>query len=486
MTKVSNSVEDSTLTYCEVTQRCKHYYKRKPVQSMYILFITHFFPPTHNAGTENYTLGLAQAFQAKGHTVKVICAEGWQTGSKYWNGVTEETYDSVPVSRIHLNWTKAANPNQVLFESLPVEHWFNQFFKTHKPDIVHVTSTYSLGISTLRSTWDAGIPLVLTLMDFWFLCPRTVLLRGDGQLCNGQTTSWECQECLLHDSNFYLRIRPLVLPQLRPIFWYGITHVPVLARLRGARGMTLDMARRKHEIKASLRLPNIILSHSSFVQSMFKQADLSQRILHLPNGLDLSWAENYKGKNDSSVIRCGYIGQIMAIKGVHILIEAFRNLHLGEQARLDIWGSLTQDSSYTQKLQQLIGDAPSIKLQGRFEHEQLTQVLAEIDVLVVPSLWYENAPLVIQEAFATKTPVIATNLGGMAEAVIHDVNGLLFTQADAGDLARQLQRIVVEPDLLERLRNGIPPVKTVAEEVIELEAIYQNLILQKEYQAILT
>ena len=94
----------------------------------------------------------------------------------------------------------------------------------------------------------------------------------------------------------------------------------------------------------------------------------------------------------------------------------------------------------------------------------------------MPSLWYENAPLVIQEAFATKTPVLTTNLGGMAEAVKHNVNGLLFERGNIDDLAKQLQRITDEPGLIERLREGIPPVKRIEEEVTELELIYQQLV----------
>jgi glycosyltransferase involved in cell wall biosynthesis len=83
---------------------------------------------------------------------------------------------------------------------------------------------------------------------------------------------------------------------------------------------------------------------------------------------------------------------------------------------------------------------------------------------------------VIQEAFAAKIPVITTNLGGMAEAVTHEVNGLLFERGDASDLARQMKRVVDEPGLLERLRAGIPEVKSVRAEVEELEKIYFNLL----------
>jgi glycosyltransferase involved in cell wall biosynthesis len=103
-------------------------------------------------------------------------------------------------------------------------------------------------------------------------------------------------------------------------------------------------------------------------------------------------------------------------------------------------------------------------------------VLSGMDVLVVPSRWYENGPGVIFEAFAAGIPVVATNLGGMSEFVRHERDGLLFGMEDPGDLARQLRRLVEEPGLLERLRAGIEPVKTVQENVDELEALYGGLL----------
>ncbi|MFN8487855.1 MAG: glycosyltransferase family 4 protein [Caldilineaceae bacterium] len=447
---------------------------------MNILLITHFFPPKHNAGTENYTLGLAQAFLAKGHRVYVLCAEDWSSGEGYWNGVTEDVYLGVPVIRIHLNWTKAANPNHVLFESLPVEQWLDQYLQVHRPDIVHVTSTYSLGVGILRSARRARIPLVLTLMDFWFLCPRTSLLRGDGELCDGRTTPWECQECLLTSSRLYHRTKSVLSSQLQPVLWYGIAHVPLLARRRGARGMALDVNYRKAEMRKELQLPNVIISHSAFVQKMIAQAGLSQRVIQISNGLDLDWAANYQGKSSSPLIRFGYMGQITKIKGVHLVIQAFQQLRTAGRARLDIWGDFNREPAYGKELHELIGNDPTITLRGRFQRAQLATVLADIDILIVPSMWYENAPLVILEAFVTQTPVIATNLGGMAESVQHEVTGLLFKRGDAADLSKQMARILGEPNLLAKLKGGIQAVKSVEQEVLQLEEIYANLLADPE------
>ncbi|HNS64376.1 MAG TPA: glycosyltransferase, partial [Anaerolineaceae bacterium] len=88
---------------------------------------------------------------------------------------------------------------------------------------------------------------------------------------------------------------------------------------------------------------------------------------------------------------------------------------------------------------------------------------------------YENTPNVILESFTCGVPVIASNLGGMAELVQDGRGGMLFAPGDARDLARQVERLIADPALLSRLREGIPPVRTVEDEMDELEAIYCQL-----------
>lgn len=180
---------------------------------MLIWLITHFFPPTYNAGTENYTLNLARELQTRGHDVQVLCAEDWQSGDDYWNGVTNEKYKDILVRRIHLNWLKARDSNRILYDSPQVEEWLDRFLDSTRFDIVHVTSAISLGIGVLHSVRRAYIPLVLTLTDFWFICPNTKLLRHDRTVCDGKTTAWECQSCLLAGSHVFNRLNGAAIPE---------------------------------------------------------------------------------------------------------------------------------------------------------------------------------------------------------------------------------------------------------------------------------
>jgi glycosyltransferase involved in cell wall biosynthesis len=112
---------------------------------------------------------------------------------------------------------------------------------------------------------------------------------------------------------------------------------------------------------------------------------------------------------------------------------------------------------------------------GTYNGDQIWDVLAGFDVLVVPSRWYENSPTVILEAFAMGIPVIASRLGSMPELVTHEESGLLFEKDDTKDLQAQIKRLLDEPDLLPRLRVGIPTVPTIDDEVGEFYAHYQKL-----------
>jgi glycosyltransferase involved in cell wall biosynthesis len=150
-----------------------------------------------------------------------------------------------------------------------------------------------------------------------------------------------------------------------------------------------------------------------------------------------------------------------------------------------VYGNPAPFPRYTARLRRLSRRDPRVQLAGEYHGQaELTDILRSLDVVVVPSLWYENSPNVILEAFAHGTPVIASNLGGMAELVEDGVNGLVFEPGNAGDLARQLRRLLTEPDLLQRLQAGIQPVKSVAQEMDELEAIYHAAMAGRGLEAL--
>ncbi|MCJ7661420.1 MAG: glycosyltransferase, partial [Anaerolineales bacterium] len=156
---------------------------------MKILLITSFFPPTHTAGTEKRTLGYAMQLLNLGHEVQVICAGKWDEGQQYWNGVRDEEYLHIPVKRIHLNWTLAPKPNEYLYRNPKIAQELASWVKDFQPDVIHITSCYTLTASVIEVINELNVPMVLTLTDFWFICPKHTLLRFDNSLCDGRTTN---------------------------------------------------------------------------------------------------------------------------------------------------------------------------------------------------------------------------------------------------------------------------------------------------------
>ena len=154
----------------------------------------------------------------------------------------------------------------------------------------------------------------------------------------------------------------------------------------------------------------------------------------------------------------------------------FLKVSSSRQAGLKIYGDESHFPSYAQRLIKLGGNSPNIFFKGTFPPEKLGEILAGIDVLVVPSIWYENNPLVIQSAFAAGVPVVASDVPGISHLVKDQVNGILFPRGDEKALRSCLERFLQEPDLLPRLRRKLPLPKSIIKNCTELESIYKNLL----------
>src|SRR5262249_51183959 len=112
---------------------------------------------------------------------------------------------------------------------------------------------------------------------------------------------------------------------------------------------------------------------------------------------------------------------------------------------------------------------------GRIAPHQVREVLAGVDVLVVPSLWYENSPLTIREAYLARIPVITTDLGGMREHVHADQGGLLFAWNDVEGLRRHLQSLIDDPGTVSRLAASLPQVRSIDDHAGEIASLYARL-----------
>ena len=116
--------------------------------------------------------------------------------------------------------------------------------------------------------------------------------------------------------------------------------------------------------------------------------------------------------------------------------------------------------------------AASTDLVGSFSPDEIGHLLAGVDVAVLPSMWWDCAPLAAAECLAAGTPLVVPRLGGLPESIRDGVDGLTFNGLDVDDLARSLDRLALEPGLLERLQAEIAPPRAFGDYVDELEAYY--------------
>jgi glycosyltransferase involved in cell wall biosynthesis len=215
---------------------------------------------------------------------------------------------------------------------------------------------------------------------------------------------------------------------------------------------------------------------------------LPERIAVVENGLA---TERFAGVGRPAPgpgpLRVGFIGSVLPSKGVHLLIEAVRRLGDPSGITLDVWGEVLpfhNDRTYGERLDALrAGYESRITLHGAYANDALPDILAGMDVLVVPSLWYEAFGLTIREAFLAGVPVVTANHGAMAEAVEDGKSGLLFEAGDAASLADALRRLADDPAQRSRLAAGAPPVRDERDAARELLAIYDRLIARGSHPA---
>jgi glycosyltransferase involved in cell wall biosynthesis len=220
------------------------------------------------------------------------------------------------------------------------------------------------------------------------------------------------------------------------------------------------------------------LSPSAFLRARMVEWGLpAERVQHLPTGVDLASFGGVPRAPRGPKLRVGFLGSLVPVKGAHVLLEAWAALPaaLREGALLDCYGPRMHDLAYTSQLEAL-ALAGGAKLRGALTREEVPALLRELDLLVVPSVWYENQPLVILEALAARTPLLVSDLGGMAELVEEGVSGWRFAVGDVQALSARLAQLLEAPELLGALDATPPSLATPAEQTAAILAVYEELL----------
>jgi glycosyltransferase involved in cell wall biosynthesis len=164
--------------------------------------------------------------------------------------------------------------------------------------------------------------------------------------------------------------------------------------------------------------------------------------------------ESKHEKHEKETLRFVYLGRISEIKGLHVVLEALKDI---DQARwsLDIYGQV-EEKDYYLKCNRIIEDSRGIiDWKGIIDPKDVVDILQQYDALIFPTVIQEMVGLVVQEAFAAGIPVIGSNVMGIAEQITDDVDGLLFKAGNSEELNKLLKKVIASPSILSRLASNI-------------------------------
>ena len=453
---------------------------------MRILQVIHQFPPHSWQGAEVYCYQLSKRLLDRGDDVRVFHVSA--TGPRMSKRLAHESFHGLPT--FHCidggEYARLAKwPNRFL------SRCFDRVLDEFKPEIVHFHHFLSLGDQLVTRAADHGARVVYTLHDFGLICPNVKLLRTDGHLC-GKNTPDFFQDCC-----------PVLVRTLDgPAPWFA-SRVPSLNQWRtfaeqhGSRAIraTLqtgigtvrwwsgDSAQSDVDQKGAfflgetrriIRQVDLFLAPSEFLRRRYLSCGIPpEKIVFARYGIQ--HFGRLPRRVTSGRLAFGYIGALHAHKGVELLLDAFQGMD--ERAELHVFGS-TFGSPVSERYWQRISARPGSRVfvHGAYENKDISTILSGLDVVVVPSLWYENSPLTIQEAFIGGIPVITADQGGMAELVRDGVDGLHFAFGDAVSLRAKMKLVVEEAGLLERLRSNVPQVPEIEQQADDVRRRYEMLL----------
>jgi len=447
---------------------------------MKILLPVHVFFPKHFYGTETYTLELAQTLKKMGHDPIILTALPlWEAGGTDQFYFTYE-YDGLIVHCLDFNLRPHTSFKQI-YHRPELYSVYAEILDNIKPDIVHVTHIINHTATLLEVLRDKNVPTVATLTDFFGICFNAKLDREDGNLCSGPNEkSTNCLQCYLQKADIFPKQQMLSNSLMKNGFitYLASRALPHLAKAPwGKKNFIVDqilgVTERVNLLRSRYDTYRYMIAPTDFLYEAYRSNRFyPEKLKKINFGVNLELVKGYQTprRKTDSTIRFGFIGQLSAHKGVDLLIHAYLRIK-SDSMSLSIYGSPDQDS-YMDELLRLSTRGKNVKFCGTFPREELPARLSEFDVLVIPSRWYENSPLVLLYALATRTPVIVTDVKGMSEFVKDGFNGYTFQKNSVEHLTTMMQKIVDDPSSVERLSQNAVYTKDVSDHADDVFELY--------------
>lgn len=400
---------------------------------MKILIVSLYHPDLVRGGSQQIAYELFQGLrQVEGVEPVLLASADHNTPAMFKSGARITGFDGRANEFLFLSqgydyiWQRCPSTN--LAES------YKEFLELIRPDVVHFHHymTYGVDYLTLTRKVLPDAKIVFTAHEFLSICPAYGHMRRltDGSLCE-RASAVRCHQCI---------------PERPPEHYFM----------------------RELWMKTHLAVVDEFTTPGRFMAAHYEKWGLdAAKFTHVTNGMKMS-TQPIRATAAGKRNRFGFFGQMVDVKGLHILLQAVNllraqgfsdfvvevngdNIHFATpECRAEIEAFFAAEA-------ELPAAKRNVIVNGAYHHEQLRARMARVDWVVVPSIWWEIFCLVISEAWSFGRPVIASNAGGPAERITDGRDGLLFELGDARALADAMYRACTEEGLWKRLAQGITP-----------------------------
>jgi glycosyltransferase involved in cell wall biosynthesis len=376
-------------------------------------------------GPERYLFGIKEALEAAGHQVVPFSLEHEDNEDTPYATYFTSAIGSSRTKRFGdepltpaLVWRKLER----LFYSPVVERQFGRLLDDVQPDVVYLLQFLRhMSPAVLVAAKQRSLPVVVRLSDYEIVCPQAHLIR------NGRI----CEECVERRS-----------------FWPSVQHGCV----QGSKAQSLvnALAAGYHQLRGYTDLIDMFVTPSHTVREKMIAAGFDEnRLTTIPTFVNSQYfmAGTVPPSQRRTMV---YVGQLRPEKGVDVLIRAWLKV-ANDAAAGSVKLVVTGSGPLAQRLRDLAGGDPTIEFAGAVSSDDVRALLQNARASIMPSICYENLPNAVLESYATATPVIASNLGSMAEVVADGLTGWTFAAGSDVALAACLKRALVDDVTLDEM-----------------------------------
>jgi glycosyltransferase involved in cell wall biosynthesis len=438
---------------------------------MKVLQVLNHFLPQQTAGTEVYTWALCRQLQKKGVDVKVLIPHYENNDS------VDYVYDGLPVH-------KYAEPS-IVDRSLIMGFRepdglknFIAYLKKEQPDLIHfheLAGSNGITLKHLQASKSSGAKVIMTFHLAGYTCKTGTLVYKGRFLCNGKINLVKCSTCYLN-SRGYTKAAPFLIGASAILHKLSIDTSKLNNKMGTALGTVPILAKITTDLQTLINSCDRVVAITHWYKNVLQLNSIDpQKICFIPQALPFdNFTQPSKIRSVHSPLRLLFLGRLNKFKGLHLIVEALREID-STLVSLSIFGnSDDEEFEYVQRIK--TSNQSNIYWGGKLEQKDVVPTMREFDILCLCSTFSEMSPLVIQEAFAARIPVIASNVYGNAEQITHGDNGLLFKFNDVEDLRKHILILIKHPELLDQMKIKISPPRSFKNLASDYLDLYKSIL----------